>query len=764
MKQNKLSIACSRGAMALLATTVAAGAFAQDGERKRTVSSTIDEVIVTAQKREQSTADLGISVSVLGGDQMSALGMQLSNDIVNFIPNIEHTAIFGPGTNPNYSIRGVTMNDYNDATEAPIATYMDEMYLVTTGAGSFPLYDMERVEVLRGPQGTLFGRNSTGGVMHFISKDPTDVGEGEIKVGVGAYDSRRTSGFLNAPINDRMQFRIAGYYSDNDGWMKHRTGNQPDGGEMENHSFRVSLALQPTDNINNVIKISHSKAQGHSTAVWADAAVTNPVTGLQEVKQPPGSLTDFGVAPVHEYHESDNGGLRELKGAESTTIINKLDWSISDNVTLTSVTGYNEYERDLVEDCDGTQVWICATHYDNSSHQFSQEFRTFMDFGAQRYTFGAYYLEQYQDVNQIAPLVVGLGGGGQLLDADAEQDLKGYAVFANAEFDLSDKFTLTTGLRVSYDEKEMDSRYATYASPTPDAPVDQQWLGWENNTEIPRGALLSEDLLNNDTGFNSFDKYSWNAKIGLDYKPTDDMLLYISFSRGTKAPGYNHGFISAGLPKEAYFYDEEELLSYEVGMKTTFWDQRANFNAAAFYYDYNDYHTLSYIGIGSFLTNSDAKLYGAEFDLTVKPIEGLTLTLNGGLLESTLYDVPNGSGIVGDWEMPIAPSWTLAGAVNYEMYVGQGHILGVQVDGRGRDSFTNDPADNPASIVKGYTTYNARAYFIDSSERWEISASVKNLTDKEYNTSIFLIPGLGNLRYGFYGPPRWWSADVTYKF
>ena len=770
MKKNELNRAVKMGTVVLLAAGVAGGALAQDGSRKRS-SFQIEEIIVSAQKREQSSSDLGISVSALSGEDMSRLNMQTSNDIVNSVPNIEHTAIFGPGTNPNYSIRGVTMNDFNDATEAPIATYIDGVYFVTTGAGSFPLYDMERVEVLRGPQGTLFGRNSTGGVMHFISKDPSEEFSGEVKVGVGSYDTRRASGYLNLPVTDRFQVRIAGYTTDNDGWMKHRTGNQPDGGENDSESFRISLAFQPTDDIENVLKYSKSKAQGHTTAIWRGAATTDPVTGL--ISALPDDVPDaFGVESVIQYKVADHGGPRELKEAKSETIINNFEWQLSNTTTIASVTGYNEYSRDLVEDCDGVQEWVCATHYDNSSHQFSQELRTFIDLDASRYTVGAYYLEQTQDVDQIAPLLVTHGsllldalGGGQLLDADAEQDLEGWAIFANAEFDLNDKFTLVTGVRFSNDKKDMNSRSAVYFANDPTAPASEQWVGYYDTTDITdQGYLVAEGLLNDSTGFNTYDKNSWSAKIELDYKPTEDMLIYGSLSRGTKAPGFNHGFIDAGLPAEEYFYDEEELISYELGLKTMFWDNRANLNAAIFFYDYSDYHTLTYEGIASFLTNSDAELYGGEFDLTVKPVEGWTLTLNGGLLESKLFDVPNSAGIVGDWEMPIAPSWTLSGAVNYEFYVADGHIMGLQLDGRARDEFTNDPADNPASTVDGYAVLNARAYLLDKDDNWEVSASVQNLTDKEYETSIFLIPGLGNMRYGFFGPPRWWSVDVTYRF
>jgi outer membrane receptor protein involved in Fe transport len=761
-KNAGIGAAVSRLSLCLaLATGAAGAASAQDAAPAPDRSgSTIDEIIVTAQKREQSLSDVGISVSVLGNETLQNLGIEDSIAIVNFVPNVENTSIYGPGTNTNFSVRGVAQNDSNDGTEAPIATYVDDVYLVTTGAGAFPLHDLERVEVLRGPQGTLFGRNSTGGLIHYISAKPVDAFEGRLSGSYGSYDERSVSGMINVPIAPgTAAVRIAGLYKNNDGWLNNRSGTQPDGGQVESASIRASLLLTPTDTITNVFRISYDHAEGYTSGIWRDAIGQDPVTGDQFVL-PAGSLDAVGQGPV--LGEADNGQLRKLLGAKSVLAVNKLDWEVG-NVTVTSVTAYNDYRRNTVEDCDGTQVAICATHYNNPSHQFSQELRAFIDAGSSRFTVGAYYLNQLSKQNVIAPLFQFVGPGSVALKATVNQRSKGYAIFANGEFDLSDQFTLIAGIRGSRDLKSIQQVNGIYLPTNPATP----FAGYEDNAELPVGAAVGENIFTDATagGLNRLKKNLWSAKVELDYKPSDDTLIYASFSRGVKAPGFNNGLVSVGLPFASYRYRDETLLAYEVGLKTTFWDRRASFNAAAFYYDYSDYHTLAFVGVGSFITNSDAKLYGIEADFTVKPAEGLTIQVNGGLLKSKLYDVPNAGLVVADREMPIAPSWTISGLIRYELPVfGGGHKLGLQVDGRARDAFYNDPANNSASVVPSYGVVNASIDLAEVDDKYRIALSVKNIFDKQYETSIFLLNGVAGYRYGFYAPPRWVSADVSFRF
>jgi outer membrane receptor protein involved in Fe transport len=762
MARNSLILSSALvGSLALLPQL----AFAQSDQPNESVG--LGEIVVTAQKREQNLNDIGISVAVLSGDQLEAQQISSSTDIVNLAANVENTGIFGPGTNTNFSIRGVTQNDYNDATEAPIATYLDDIYLVVTGAGSFPLYDMQRVEVLRGPQGTLFGRNSTGGVIHYITANPEfDVTTGQLSAEYGSRNLHVFEGFVNAGFSDKAALRVSGHYSNKDGFMKHITGNQPDGGEIETASIRGALSLRPTETVTNTLKLSYGHASGPSSGIFRDIIDQNPANG--ELFVVDDAVDTFGYGSVgRDGFKSDNGQFRALKGASSFFAANKLDWEASDNVTITSVTGYNKYKRDVVEDCDGSQARECATHYDNNSWQFSQELRAFIEAGKARITLGGFYLKQKVHVNQVAPLFQEAGNGGVILWAKADQDLEGYAAFANLEYEISPQLTVIVGGRVAHDKKHINEFYNVYLPPE-GADLDNPFPTYTYETEeIEKGIAVAEDYFNdaNAGGLNRISKSSWNAMIELDYKPVDGTLVYVKASRGTKAPGFNHGFISSGYALEEYPYKQETIYAYEGGVKTDFGSPYISVSLSGYYYDYKNYQTLNYVGVGSIIKNFDGKLYGAEAEFLAKPVDGLTLSMNAGYSHSTLKDVPNSGGFIKDRDFPIAPSWTLSGMIRYETPILAGdNLLGVWVSGRARDKFYNNPDNDPAATVPSFGKVDAGLDVSFGDGRYKLALVGKNIFDKRYETQIFPLLGVAKYRYGFYGEPRTISVKATVNF
>ncbi len=691
------------------------------------------------------------------------------HDIVNLAANVENTGIFGPGTNTNFSIRGVTQNDYNDATEAPIATYLDDIYLVVTGAGSFPLYDMQRVEVLRGPQGTLFGRNSTGGVIHYITANPEfDRTTGQLSAEYGSRDLHVFEGFVNAGFGEKAAMRISGHYSNKDGYMKHITGKQPDGGQVEAGSIRGALSLRPTETVTNTLKVSYGHASGYSSGVFHEVIDQDPETGALFVVDDPDAVDSFGYPNIgRDGFKVDHGQFRKLKGASSFLAANKLDWEASDDVTITSVTGYNEYKRDLTEDCDGTQGRLCATHYDNSSWQFSQELRAFIETGAARITVGGFYLKQKAHVSQVAPLFQEAGDGGVLLWGKADQSLEGYAAFANLEYDFSPQLTLIVGGRIAHDKKHINAFYNVYLPPAGFDPDDPFPTYTYETDDVEKGDAVAEDYFNDDNagGLNRISKSSWNAMVELDYKPVEGTLAYLKFSRGTKAPGFNHGFISSGYALEEYPYGQETIYAYEGGVKTDFGNRNLSLALSGYYYDYKNYQTLNYVGVGSIIKNFDGTLYGAEAEFRAVPVEGLTLSMNAGYSHSKLEDVPNSGGVVEDREFPIAPEWTLSGLVRYETPITANEdMLGVWVAGRARAKFYNNPDNDPAATVPSFGKMDAGLDVTFGEGRYKIALVGKNIFDKRYETQIFPLLGVARYRYGFYGEPRTISVKATVNF
>ena len=728
----------------------------------------LEEVVVTATKREQGLSDIGISVTSISGREMSALGLNETIEIVAAVPNLVNASVFGPGSNTNFSIRGVAQNDFNDGTESPNALYVDEVYLVPTGAGSFPLYDMDRVEVLRGPQGTFFGRNSTGGLIHFISQKPTDEFAGSISTSYGSHEEYTFEGMLNIPLGDAGALRISGKLKDNDGWSDNISGNQPDGGQIKTESLRAQLLLTPSDTFDTLFKVSYDEVSGFSSNIAREPIGISSGTGDQFVLGPqdnfygtgPG-LDAVGLGAVGDENSSDNGQNRELIGTESLIIQNTSNWEIGDT-TITSVAAFNRYEREQTEDCDGTQTRICTTHYDNESEQFTLEVRAFMDKGGFRLTYGGYYLDHEIELDVIAPFFQDFPSA-IMLDAKAKQEAEGLAAFANIEYDLSDEWTLIVGARVSRDEKEIDQINGFFLPLDPANPFP----GNEDTTNVPVGGFAGGNEFTDATigSLREFTENTWSGKLELDYKPDADTLIYGSISRGIKSAGFNNGFITVPLPPEELPFDSEELLAFELGYKTLFWDQKASVSMAAFYYDYSDFQTVNFVGAGSFITNKDGELYGAEAELTLLPIEGLTIRLSGGTVETELRDVSNAGGVEEDREMALAPSWTLSGMARYEFQLQDSDkLLGFQIDGNARDSFFNDPGNNSAAEVPSFHVFNAHVTLSDAAERFRVTASVKNLTDKQEINSIFLLQGLGGYRALYHNRPRWYSIDFTYNF
>ena len=280
----------------------------------------------------------------------------------------------------------------------------------------------------------------------------------------------------------------------------------------------------------------------------------------------------------------------------------------------------------------------------------------------------------------------------------------------------------------------------------------------------PAGTIFENFITDaNSNGANRFGRNGWSGKIEIDYKPSDDTLIYASVSRGLKSAGFNNGVLPAGLSAADLAFKPEALLSYELGLKSSFLDNKASIAAAAFYYDYKNFQVLNFVGLASIIRNADARIYGGEVELNFRPVPALTLQLNGGVTNTKLFNVANGGQVFADREMALAPSWTLSAKARYEVPVGS-HTVGLQVDASMRDKFFNVPGNDPASVVPRYTNVNARIDLADADDRYNFSVSVRNLFDKRYIASVFLLEGLGGYRYGFWSPPRQVNAELTVKF
>jgi len=744
----------------LVACALFAGrAVAADAEAAASPAVGVEEVIVTAQRREENVQNVGISISALSGQSIQRSGAVLSTDLINSVPNVNVKQSFGPGANANYAIRGVGQTDFLDASESPVAVYIDDVYLVPTSAGSFPLYDLDRVEVLRGPQGTLFGRNSTAGLIHFISRRPEDDFGASVNVGYGSHNDINAGGFINVPLSDSLSARLSANMHHNDGWQRNALRLQPRAGEINTDSVRGQV-MYKSGNITNVVKVSYDHAAGHSQAyIKTVQGPTNPVTG-NIAQAPPGALDPYGQPT---YTSPANDDISKLRHSNSLIAENRLEWDLG-WATLTSVTAYNSLDKDLLSDCDGGPLHICAASFPLKSKQFSQEVRAFGDTNGYRWTLGAYYLVHRINAFDIGVIGLPPSAGGIYISTESnfKQNAHSYAVYGNIEKDLSDKITILAGLRLSRDLKTIDQLSGTYTG----VPAFSA-AGFASFPQVRRpvhSATLSQ-LAFNVTNFPDLARElvdDWSGKLEINYKPVDGIMLYVSESRGVKAPGFNAGTIGAP-PPSAVPFKAERLYATEVGIKSQYFDNRLRINGAAFYYDYKNYQSQALVGLASVTTNVDGRVYGIDAEMVAKPTDKLTVSLSGGLLDTKTFDLKNAAGRVADRHFTRAPPWSLEATVRYEQPVFDGGgNLGFQVSVTAKAAQFDNPGNEDISRIPPYTIANLRVDYTDAAKRYVVSAYLNNFTHERYRISS----GTSLFGTGIYqiGRPVWGGVSLTYNF
>ena len=759
-----LGIGCAAAALGL-----APVAQAQEADS----ASGLGTIVVTASKKEENLQDVPISVSVIGGEEAREYGFNTAIDIVSQAPNVEAASIYGSGTSANVTMRGIGQNDFGEGHEAPITTYVDEIYLVSVPAVDFSLMDIARVEVLRGPQGTLFGRNSTGGLIHYVTARPTFVPEGYLTTSYGNFNEFRAEGAVSAPLSDKVAVRFSGLYHEADGYKKNLTPGQPDGAETGLFALRGQILFEPSSTFTALLKADYGKVDTvHNYYEAIPLGAPDPVTGLNVVDPNGTDIGGFNEAaagagepnvttadyPSHLTQEGFSGLLRMENEFDAFRLI--------------SLTSYYELDRSLSEDCDATANPLCYANFPYQTNWFTQELRAEGEGDAYRWIAGVYYLSQNARNQPEAVFNIPIDGPGQVdpvsglyngaffpisLAADWEMDTESYAFFGHGEYDLSDQLTLIAGARYTHDKKDFyDADNATLRTCDPavgDGVPSNCFLVADGGSGVanPLSASRSDDL------------FSW--KVGLNYTPVDDVLLYASVSQGTKAGGFNNGFLADDVRVDTSLleYGDETNVAYEVGMKTEFADNRVRLNASAFYYDYSDFQTFNFAGIGGLITNNDATFKGVEFETEFLPVDNLLIRANAAFLDTKVKDVEGRApGYVADREAAFAPDFSASGSVAYDF-----DLMG---DVAGRivwdwtyvgERFTNNFND-PSSQLSAYFKHNA-VVIIDVNENLSLSAYVRNISNKLNDVYSFTFTDLGYLQRQF-ARPRTYGASATVRF
>ncbi|MBK7168331.1 MAG: TonB-dependent receptor [Gammaproteobacteria bacterium] len=707
----------------------------------------LDEITVTAQKREQSVQDVGIAMSAFSGEQMEQLGFSNAQQVTSMAPGVSTVQ---PNGEANYAlaIRGVASSDFTTNVESPVAMYLDEVYISQMSGAGFQLYDMERVEILRGPQGTLFGRNATGGLAHFISNKPSQDFSGYVKGTIGDYDQYKAEGAIGGGITDTLAARFSGAYVKSDGYVRNRyTGT--DLNNADDQSYRLQFLWDPTEDLQILLS-------GRKSEQEIDSGFFENVTSLI-----PGKLTPPRFNPIlNGYRDHDGnpyGGDYDRDGfndLDTDGLTLTLKWQIGD-LNLTSISDRSNVHRHYIEDSDASPVSFFNFFLNTGAEQTSQELRLDGDTDRLKWVAGLYYLKL--DINDnngaISDPFVGPattpGAEAGLLNPYT-RELESYSGFGHLEYQLSDQWTLIGGLRLIKDEN--DFKYKTSIYDFLD-PIAHDFDAASNLAN--RFTLASYEGDRNDD--------EWSGRVQLNWTPNDDLLVYTSLNRGVRGGGFNAPIFPLTPPLDyndaTFSYEPEKLDAVEVGFKGTYFDGRARVNGATYYYDYKDYQAFYIVGIDTITFNTDATSKGAELELIASPIDGMDLLL-GGAYNDIDVELPSG-----DVPSVQSPKWMWNAMARYEWSALNG-TLAVQSDWQYRSEHFFALTGAETVRENGYSIVNTSISYTDCNKQWTASAFVDNLLDEEYLVQTFDLsgPGVFDMTEQYYGRPRWWGVSLRYKW
>ena len=718
----------------------------------------LEEIIVTAQKREQNLQDIGMTITAFTGDDIRDFGFTNAQDLAKQTPALSFNLNANDDVSMTFSLRGVGLDDFSAFNEAPVAVYFDGVYQATLAGNNSQLYDLERVEILKGPQGTLYGRNTTGGIVHFISRKPTKEPEGYVDVSLGEYALQRYEGAVSGPLGDRFQGRLSGVYIKSDGYSEARFPGVEDGGTADEYSVRGQLQFEPNDQSNVLLSAYYIDAD-FSPTPYEHGSVTLLPDGVTVVSLPPDEPNPLcpGTpgADCLGYQDRDGDPFAQENNRPKRTDLQKfgasvtIDWNLG-GATLTSITGYEDVDKLYQEDADAGPGDFIKVDDFLDSEQWSQELRLAGGDAPFRWTTGLYYFNR--DVHS-GPRVDLTGVGFISGRAFAHDDTESWALFGQVEYDFTPQWTGVLGLRYTDDYRKYELRA-----------VDETGISaafWPDPIIDFREETVGDLALHNDDYV--------TPHVELDWHPNDDWLVYGSWSRGVKSAGFNQ---DPGLngPRDPTTIPvgKETLDAYELGFKSTLADGKVRFNAAAFYYDYNDFQAFTFQNLLNKLSNADAEIYGVEAELQAQPTERWNLRLGVSSLDTTVEGItaqsrPSGASVpLGDREMPLAPDLQVNGLVRYTFPLWSGH-LSLQGDFTYMGDHFLDLENNPSSFEDAFLVANARVSYAPENNRYELSLWVQNVGDEEYRTFNGPITGNGYTLQQF-GKPLWAGASLRVNF
>lgn len=787
----QIAIAVALASISSAATNVFAQApAAQDSD------NILGEVIVTAQFREQNVQDTPLSITAVSAELLEARNQTNITEITSQAPNVtlkQQGATFGPSIAA--SIRGIGQVDFNPALEPGVGIYVDDVYYATLTGGMLDLLDLERVEILRGPQGTLAGRNSIGGAVKLYSQKPQGDGSGYLAATYGSRDRVDLRGSGDFAITDTLSARVSGVSKRQRGYIERRDyGCQfPNSGvpalrsrtagcvvdydsDVNLSALRGALRWEASEDLefNLAVDYTHDDRNPTGTVMVAASSTVNP--NVQPVQGSGGtalSLANF-VVPAGSYHNyaSYYSGRGTYNGSavtnypmsESRADPNQFfdgwgtslgaDWSLTESLTLQSISAYREYDSGFSNDNDLSPLANSLGYGTLPFHSFSQELRLNGGIGDRiEYTVGAFYMDQqsryesYQDLRYPAnnPLQFQQN---DVVNADTQ------AAFAHVAFNITDELSLTGGVRYTEEHKDY-----TFVRLTREGAV-HPFLGILNGLK------------------SNYDGDNVDYRIAAQYNWTDDVMTFLQFATGFKGGGVSP---RPFIPGQAVPFGPETLDNYELGIKADLFDKTMRLNAAVFYGEYDDIQlglqTCPQFGgapngpCGVFANAGDAEIKGAEIETVFYPLDGLSIDASFSYIDfeyQTINPAVGGPGRPGGIQLNFRPpymperKWSLG--AQYELKLGNGSTLTPRVDVSYQGDLYTNGNNRPSNYIGSYTLANARLTWRSSGEMWEAALEGTNLDDEYYFISRTDQLTAAGHTDGQPGRPREYALTLKRKF
>lgn len=765
VKSTRSMLAISTVLAAGLVFVAAAPAMAQEAPQDSAEAENegIDTIIVTARRKGEDLQETPVAISAITGEGLEARNIARVDQASQVVPNLVFEPVApltGSSNNGSIFIRGIGTTEFSLGTEPGVGVYVDEVYMARISGNVLDVIDIEALEVLRGPQGTLFGRNSIGGAILVRSKRPSDVFEGKVNVQLGTDNLIRVAASVDIPLSDSIRTKFSVVRNVQDGYVTDLAGRE-DFGRRDIWSGRFAGEIDFSDRFTAVLHADYTRESNSAAPYVAlDFFDVNPrapgeltFVGLSNLAPgcEAGAQGNAGGACVDQFYllgkdrtvfgyETDDRFLNDFntKPFRSEDFVEVFGGSLrleydADFATFKSITAYREITALNPRNPDHTPLQILEANSDLQQNQWTQEFQISGNSfgGALDWIGGFFYMkEEGYQLDSVALWPATLHSGGSFTNEN-------WALFAQGTWDITNTLSLTAGLRYTKEDKEF-------------RPVSDDFVLGRTQViysfrpfvlGIP-GALPTDDkieidpplpLLSNPTPL-SFKQFT--PHVDLSWDATPDVMIYGSYSRGYKSGGFEQR-IAEPLPLGRTF-GVETVDSYELGFKSTLANNTLRFNTAAFLSKYKDLQCSVVLGIApTFINCGDATLKGFEAEALWEPSDGWTIDLAAGYVDAsydkgTLTPLATTTGIDEDNKFAMVPDWSLSAGASYEILFGSGWTLTPRVDWSFKSKIFRDAANTPILAQDAYHIVNAGLTLVEPDERWEVALLGKNIFDEQY--------------------------------